>query len=158
MESPRQTSPATYIVSLVLLATTGWSVSVACTCACLPVPRPAAAFKEAAVVFSGRVLRMRDEPPIEHGDTVIIGPGGVIVELEVFKTWKGAPSTQVVLNAGTPGCCGFPFRVGRKYLVYASASTDLSTNACGRTALLRKAGTDVQFLQSLVSSTTGTVH
>jgi hypothetical protein len=54
----------------------------------------------------------------------------------------------VVFTGSGGGDCGFPFRRGESYLVYASANTDgwLGTGICGRTAELSRAAADLREL------------
>ena len=42
-----------------------------------------------------------------------------VVKFKVEQYWKGKPAEYVTLETPTTLCCGFNFRVGEKYLVYA---------------------------------------
>lgn len=75
--------------------------------------------------------------------------GGLEVTLRVKKVWKGAPEQEVkVHTAGTSAACGYPFVVGKTYLVYAvrDEADPLRVSLCSRTALLEDAGEDLEFL------------
>jgi len=122
-------------------------VSYACTC--VP-PRPefvkdAGKYvnyerDKAGNVFSGKVLRI-DVVKNSKGK-----PSGVIrVRFRVYKSWKGAETNSITVSTTNICCiCGYPFKVGEEYLVYASES--LRTSVCTRTKNLEDAAEDLEFL------------
>jgi len=76
-------------------------------------------------VFSGQVLKIERSFPV------------ILVTFQVDAVWKG-PSAGTVMVTTDTGSCGYGFRIGEKYLVYADAApktTDLVTSVCTRTAL-----------------------
>jgi hypothetical protein len=42
-----------------------------------------------------------------------------VVKFKVERYWKGKPAGYATLETPTTLCCGYGFRVGEKYLVYA---------------------------------------
>jgi hypothetical protein len=128
----------------------GCFASEAAACDCI-LPRPTEplsqqvnnARRASQTVFSGDVLKIDRMPPL------------VLVTFEVDSLWKGVFQRTLVVNTGTDDC-GYGFRVGEHYLVYAVAwpdATDYSlgrgigfTSICNRTALLSQATADLQVL------------
>lgn len=94
----------------------------------------------AHAVFTGRVVAV--------GDTVVgegrfPGPYVRRVTLRVDRAWKGVDSSTVVVVTGMGDAdCGFRFRRGGAYLVFAYRGPDglLDVGICGRTARLWRAG------------------
>jgi hypothetical protein len=74
-------------------------------------------------------------------------PGTATVTLRVSGSWKGPDGAM--LEVKTPvggGACGYPFKEGQEYLVYASGGRDLEVDLCGETTPLSKAGADLTVL------------
>ncbi len=112
----------------------------ACTCS---LPRTAdlnqqikQAIQDSKAVFAGEVVEIFNVPY-------------VTVKFKVDQFWKGKIEKTLTLNTGRGGGdCGYGFKVGESYLVYAYGPEDsgLSTNICQRTAELSKATSDLAFL------------
>ncbi len=69
--------------------------------------------------------------------------------LRVDRAWKGVESDTVVVRTGrNDGDCGFRFRRGGSYLVFAHAAEDgsLVTGLCDRTTRLRRAAASLRTL------------
>jgi hypothetical protein len=99
----------------------------------------------AQAVFTGRVVSVRNR--------TVQTPNGPrprrAVTLRVDRAWKGVESrTVVVLTGQGGGDCGFPFRRGDSYLVYAYGAPGevLAAGMCGRTAELSRAAADLRAL------------
>ncbi len=103
-------------------------------------------------VFAGKVIAEEYRPLKTASDR-----GEVLtVRIAVEKWWKGGKSDEVILYTSTiryPGGItsfldhDFHFRVGERYLVYASGDSDsLRTNGCRRTKKLGSADDDLQQL------------
>lgn len=111
--------------------------------------------QEAEVIFSGRVLSITPD----SSDNVVL--------FRVYDVWKGAIQSQaVVYTGGTSrdcgiGNCGYKFKAGQDYLVFAyiwNKPSDpfspipskpipfLMTDYCSRTDLLSQAGGDLNAL------------
>lgn len=94
------------------------------------------AFQKSDVVFLGRVMSGR-----VAGDNL---PGAQLeYTFAVTESWKGLDSTNVRIRTGMGGGdCGYDFKLGRSYLVYAYNGAPgsgpyegkLITNFCTRTA------------------------
>ena len=108
------------------------AASCACACSCAPSDF-FGAFAGSNAVFLGEVLDI-SSPGSEY-------PPLVSVTIRVETAWKGAPAptTTRVVTAVSEASCGFPFRVGARYLVYAyrpdvpPASGELWATLCSRT-------------------------
>jgi hypothetical protein len=112
-------------------------------CSCAYQPDPKKALEEAHVVFSGKVL------DIKQG---VYGWRNA-VRLHVEKGWKGVDQTEIIVltNAGGSPSCGFNFQVGKLYLVYAYLSNETGTeqfhtSTCSRTVSLSSAQSDLEQL------------
>jgi hypothetical protein len=104
---------------------------LACSVPAPPPPIPALAGSDA--VFAGRVL--------EHS-----GNGNEVrCRFEVEEVWKGISDVQIsVYTARSVASCGYPFEVGKRYLVYASEHNwNLRTGLGTRTQPLADAGFDI---------------
>jgi hypothetical protein len=63
--------------------------------------------------------------------------------------WKGPE--QETLEVSTPvsgSACGYPFKEGQEYLVYADGKQELKVDLCSETKLLSKAGVNLQTLRN----------
>ena len=112
-------------------------------CSCRLPPPPQEALAQADAVFVGLVQE-------SVAQDVEGAPGSqVAVTFTVVRSWKGVeePSVTVYTGANT-AVCGYPFDVGRRYLVYATASDPgmLATNVCTRTAEEDAAQSDMSAL------------
>ena len=121
-----------HIIPALVLLVARPRVAHACSCA-----RPTSARRAAelsAAVFTGRVVEIRTVPGR-------FGPD-LRVTFAVARAWKGSTATRaVVLTAASTSACGYPFVVGRTYLVFAAheANGQLETGHCSRTAMLSHA-------------------
>lgn len=103
-------------------------ISLASACSCLSPPPPRTALEQSHAVFSGKVLSVEKD-----------GDFGVAVTIEVASIWKGDLGKKVVVyTANNSAACGFEFKEGDSYLVYASTDEEakdkrLTTGLCTRT-------------------------
>ena len=100
-------------------------------CSCVPPGPIEPDFERTPWIFAARVLTQY-EIPSEHG-------GILAAELEVLKTWKGEAQDRTrVLTMGNEAACGFSFRVGGEYLIWAHSDNNsmLWTNLCTRTGAM----------------------
>jgi hypothetical protein len=112
-------------------------------CSCVPPRSPSEEFKESDAVFSGKVVRVyettRKEPKIRER----VSQRAVIFSVD--RTWKGVNESHVVVYTGFDGGdCGYPFEVGKEYLVYAYDDTDWVTGICSLTKPLSLAQPDIE--------------
>lgn len=114
----------------------------ACSCD-LPIPKMSVnkqvkkERKKSDAVFTGEVLEVKDDK------------FSFIVKIKVKSKWKGVKDSEVIIFTGKGnGDCGYPFKVGESYLIYAYqiSNNRLSTNICQRTAVLSDAQADVVVL------------
>lgn len=97
-------------------------------------------------VFTGRVVAVRDTTA-EEG--TFPGPRVRRVTLRVDRAWKGVDSGTVDVVTGMGDAdCGFPFRRGRSYLVFANRrpAGPLIAGLCGHTARLSRAAAALRAL------------
>ncbi len=137
---------------LTVMMTVLWSFGAprkvyACTC---PGPgSPAEALEEADAVFAGRVISIhhsydRRARSATFADFTTVG-------FDVSAVWKGAVHEEMyITTAPSVAACGFTFKRRREYIVYAYGNTytygGYGTGWCSRTALLRKARSDLDAL------------
>jgi hypothetical protein len=80
-------------------------------------------------------------------------PGAVRVDFTEVVAFRGIQASTVnVVTAGNSAACGYVFKQGERYLVYASRAADrtgLVTGICSRTRLLENAEDDLRFLHTL---------
>jgi len=97
-------------------------------CSCFPPPPPREAMQASAAVFDGTVARIERDPDA--------GPFAELrVTFVVHTQWKGVTASPVrLVTQGDSAMCGYAFRLGQRYLVYADGSAgDLSVGLCSRT-------------------------
>ena len=128
---------AVTLVTLGLLALLPDCAS-ACSCAILGSKQERAkqALSDSAAVFSGEVADVE-----KQGRTAT-------VTLRVSEVWKGPG--QETLEVSTPSqemACGYPFKEGQEYLVYAYGKEEpFKVDLCTETKPLSKAGMNLQLL------------
>ena len=123
----------TRIVQIAAFVVTAWitlwpSPAEACSCA-EPGP-PCAAFWQADTVFLGRAMSIESTP--RDRDSM----NGLRVQFSVQRMYRGGEAAQIAIHT-SPGetSCGYPFRSGETYVVYANRSPQgtLVTTTCSRT-------------------------
>ena len=120
-------------------------------CDCAATGPPCFAFPKSPVVFAGRVTGISDLPiPQGTGKNESVFRYR-LVRFEVEETFRGQQRTTIEVTTGEGGGdCGFYFRTGERYLVYAHdlpQTGRLYTSICTRTNLLSEAGVDLDFLR-----------
>jgi hypothetical protein len=180
---PSSLAVASLAITLLLA---GSGVAEACTCAADPrlVP-PATALRDSMAVFQGKVSRIdRAESWWRHaGRRVRVwwydvrgkrpssfeedlrkwqeGPGyGYVVHFKVARWWKGGHETQTVVRTGfDQGDCGYPFKGGEEYVVYArrnprGEALEPIADICTKTSEAAQAMKDVARLDEARSTAT----
>lgn len=118
-------------------------------CKCLRAKTTAQAWAESTAVFSGRVLSLKKIDTHDSYPTK--------VAFEVIEPWKGVTGKQVTVATGQGGGdCGYPFKSGERYLVFAFGKGDLMVDTCTRTVELTVAKPDVKYLKKKVLSSQAT--
>ncbi len=131
------------------------SVSDAWACECASGGPPCQNAFQVDAVFAGTVRSISplpdDGPPLRPGEMRI--PRTVRVEFDSVVPFRGNQASNVsVLTAGSGPACGYSFKQGERYLVYASRNTQgagLVTGICSRTRPLAEATDDLRFFQTL---------
>jgi len=95
--------------------------------------------KKFKAVFSGQVLDIKQK-----------GENELEILLSVKKSWKNASISQIKVSTVKPTfhSCGYDFKKGETYLVFARAYEDneLQVTICSRTKLLAEASLDLRVL------------
>ncbi len=118
-------------------------------CTCMSPPSPQIALTSADAVFLGSVTDIRETRLVLDGMETEIPAREVTFRLHA--AWKGVGSadrTARIVTGHGDGDCGFSFRVGTAYLVYAQRGEDggFSTSICSRTAAASAARPDFDAL------------
>ena len=122
---------------LALLA--GVESAHACTCA--PSGSPAEALERADAVFAGKVTSITFKGTSPYR---LSSADPVEVEFRVSRVWKGPRRETLTVETENSGIsCGYQFKKGRTYIVYA---TDGYTGMCSRTAPAWRAFADLMAL------------
>ena len=117
-------------------------------CKCARPGSPCAATWQADAVFVGHVVSIESSSM----------QGGRVVQLAVVEAFRGFQLSQVTLVTGYGESCGYDFRMGESYVVYARRSPEgqLSTSICTRTRPLANGSEDLTYLRSLAAVVPGT--
>lgn len=137
-------------------------------CSCAAQGPPCDAFWRADTVFSGTVVDIaveRRPPAPKRGSTADpppppLPPFGwlpIKVTIAADQVWRGqAAGDVVVYTAANDSGCGFPFEVGKKYLVYAvQRYATLQTSRCSRTRPFTGARPDLDYFDELKKPAVG---
>jgi hypothetical protein len=137
---------ALVVLGLVLL-----SPSVASACSCVGDVPLCQSFWQADAVFSGEVLSFEN-----LGTNTLFQRR--VARIRVERAWRGDVQGTVEVRTGAGGGdCGYSFRRGRKYLVYAYKTQDgkLTTGICSPTKLLDKAALDLAYFKEAEKPSSG---
>lgn len=107
-------------------------------CSCAENPKVEITLQQSEAVFSGKVVDVREKRTLN-------GYLSKSVLFDVMNTWKGVEQSQIIITTGLGGGdCGFDFKEGQEYLVYANESKmygvkGLKAIICSRTSELNLA-------------------
>lgn len=119
---------------LLMLTLCFWAAaSQACDCPSVPIDTLRA---RATHIFVGKVVRVETNWM----------SGGMKYTFQVSQTWGKASDNMRVVNSAFVKQCGYPFREGETYLVYAKKKFSLRTDACGGSKPLSAAAADLAIL------------
>ena len=131
-------------------------------CSCIGPTTPVDALKSASAVFSGKVIdkapsRRRSKeldplPPNYYQPDQYDSSGSTIFTFEVEEAFKGIKERKVQIETTTVCCmCGFNFKVGESYLVFAYGSSpdSLSTGICTGTDWLSNSKDEISLLRAI---------
>ena len=147
MTIPLDMRQSLFASTIVLVSALGVSSADACEC-----DSPDSALKAAVqsfAVFTGTVTAIQAADDTKTSDLTI--------EFQVTKGWKGVEHPMLTVLTTTPGACGYQFKVGQSYLVYAQGNDEhLEVDNCHRTYLLAppqghhdRAGKDIKELNGV---------
>jgi hypothetical protein len=133
-------SMALLVVGLVALLP---DCASACTCAGFPGSQHA--LEQSNAVFSGEVM------DVEGGHTTRMfgwNVSSLKVTLRVSEAWKGPQKETLEVSTPRDGAtCGYAFKEGQEYLVYASGKEEtFEVDLCSGTKPLSGADTDLRVL------------
>ena len=113
----------------------------ACSCD-FPNP-PNVEYENMDVVFSGTIIKVEVDSSFVYLENK--------VTIDVIDSWKGNLSGKVTVWTSITGAsCGFLFQNSSSYLIYGySVNDSIHTNICTRTKILKMAGEDLEYLNSL---------
>ncbi len=117
----------------------------ACSCAMLPGSQKEivdGALADSEAVFSGEVVKIDRPSPFKSS---------AALETDTFRVsevWKGPEQRTLEVHTALIGAsCGYPFKEGQEYLVYAyTGKQGLQTDLCSQNKPLSKADADLALL------------
>jgi 5-hydroxyisourate hydrolase-like protein (transthyretin family) len=127
-------------------------------CSCAGTGAPCAAFGSASAVFVGTVTDARERKfEAKNKDDIDWTP--VVFKFSVSQAFSGVEGAEAEVATGRGGGdCGYGFRKGETYLVYAFTGRDgktLATGICMRTRPVSEASEDLEFLRGLAARPSG---
>ena len=143
---------------LLLLAACACLLSAgrASACSCGGPGEPCVAFGAASAVFVGTVTGSRTPPRSGREDG-----HPHVYRFSVAEAFSGVEGAEAEVATGTGGGdCGYEFRRGETYLVYAYRTEKgayLATGICTRTRPLAEAAPDLDFLRALPGRAAGVI-
>jgi hypothetical protein len=125
-------------------------------CECAKANTVCRAYERAEVVFIGTP---KEVPRNESKDRIGNSERAYrIFRFSVDQAFRGVNDSQVsVLTGQGDGDCGYDFKSGEQYLVYASRDSQkmLSTSTCSRTKHVRDANDDLEYIRGLSKASPG---
>jgi hypothetical protein len=133
---------------MVLVMSCFFAVEPVQACTCSAPPNTAEALKRSAAVFRGKVTEI-SRPWLDRFG--LTQTGSYQVEFVILKQWKGAPALSTIVTTRLTGeACGFPFEIGREYLVYVvTEPKDIQTGICTGTKNITEAEPEIKQLDQL---------
>jgi len=121
-------------------------------CSCMDQHLPMAeTFAKTDFIFSGKVIKKSRKWFSDYA----------VVEFQLNEVFKGEANKRAFIKTGvSDGGCGFPFKKGEAYLVFAYAFSPIenstvpeySTSICSLTKKLKLAEADLKALQEIKST------
>lgn len=119
--------------------------SYGAACSCAQPPGVKEELSQSKAVFSGKVMEIEEKKSVTGFTTKS-------ALFEVKEAWKGVSQSQIKVTTGAGGGdCGYDFKAGQSYLVYANGSDMYGSNKltvilCSRTAEISAAQDDLAIL------------
>ena len=130
-------------------------------CSCAEHTPPCQGYWGASVVFAGVVTEISSRPVETRQGEGTHAPAEAIIHFTVEKYYRDNRGAEVQVSTGFGGGdCGYPFRIGERYLVYAQiykGRQDLSTSICTLTKPLAEATQDLDYISDLPVEPDGTL-
>lgn len=150
-------TPRSVLLTVAVLFALLASARTAEACSCIGTGGPCESFGSATAVFVGTVVEGAGRPkPNAQG---IIEWAPVVYRFSVVQPFLGVETAEFEVSTGRGGGdCGYAFRKGATYLVYAYGGGDgkpPSTGICTRTRPAADAAEDLEFLRNLPSRGAG---
>ena len=148
------------IVAVAMLAWFGVMTSGARACSCAGTGTPCESFGSASAVFSGTVIATREKENSNANKPDDIGYRRIF-KFSVEQSFLGVDTTEIeILTGNGGGDCGYDFKIGGRYLVYAYRYRNaLVATICSRTKPFAQANEDLAFLGNLSTAPPGaTIH
>jgi len=131
----------------------------ASACSCFASGPPCQNTFQVDAVFVGTVSAITplpdDGPPLREGEAR--SDRAVRVDFTGVVAYRGPQAPAMTVETpGSGASCGYGFKPGERYVVYATRGPDgvrLVTSICSRTRPLAEAGDDVRYLRTLDAST-----
>lgn len=123
----------------------------ASACSCIAEIPLCQSFWQADAVFAGEVLSFESVKPDQPFSRRV-------ARIRVDRAWRGNVDGIVEVKTGAGGGdCGYSFRRGTKYVVYAYRTNDgsLTTGICSPTKPLDKAAADLEYFEDAESPSPG---
>ena len=128
-------------------------------CSCLSSGPACQAFWTTDVVFDGTVVKIEPTARNETSSDRTFQVSEFVVTLQVRQSWKGVAGEMVqVTTSGSGASCGFDFKMGSRYLVFASRGGSDSrprVSLCSFTRAYDGTGEPAAFFASLGRPETG---
>lgn len=148
-------SRSTLIVFFVFASLT-WLTQTVNACSCMGPGLPCQAYWTTSAVFAGEVIEITSTA---SDDERLPGYRQKLVRFAVRESFRGVSRTLVdAITGNGGGDCGYPFKVGNSYLVYAYQNPQdnkLYANICSRTRPLSEAGEDLEYIRNLAKAEAG---
>jgi hypothetical protein len=131
----------------------------ATACSCIQNGPACQAYWKTTAVFDATVLAISPQDPTEQRPGWQLAFADKIVKLDVRQSWKGVETGPLEITTGSEGGgCGYPFREGGRYLIFAFRnpnSNRLQASICSLTQEFNGNGAAADFLASLKAPARG---
>lgn len=128
------------VISLTLIALVGEGF---CACECMPVASTSEAVRNSTHVFAGTILDKKRVSIPELGDDF----REFHMQVRVIRYWKGDLGKQITIRtADDENNCGYDFKKGNNYVIYAIGGKTPHINVCSRTVPLKSSQGDSDLL------------
>lgn len=145
-----------FFIVVAVLVWLGLVSTDAQACSCFGPGTPCESYGAASAVFAGTAISVRRAEEPKPGPVQPINYQRIF-KFSVDQPYLGVAGTEVEITTGSGGGdCGYDFRIGERYLVYAHLYQNrLHTGICTRTKPFAAAGEDLAFLGNLSSAPAG---